>query len=171
MSNPTQPDVLNRMIARLEEANARSYKEPSRADEPSPSSDDDDRHPSPSGPAASKRRSSWASPWFVTVVLLLVAAPVYLTSSVRESSYLDAVKLTFARWANASVLRTDPELVPQDGDVAAPRIPHEVEQRLQRVADEVADQICALSKLRPARIKSAGVVRRPRHSSRSIGNK
>lgn len=156
MSNPTQPDVLNRMIARLEEANARSYKEPSRADEASPSSDHDDRHPSPSEPAASKRGSSWASPWFVTVVLLLVAAPVYLTSSVWESSYLDAVKLTFARWANAAVLRTDPELVTPDGDVLAPRIPYEVEQRLQRVADELANLNLCVAQIKTSQDQIGG---------------
>jgi hypothetical protein len=139
MSNPTQPDVLDRMIARLEEANARSYKEPPRADETPSRSDHDEGHQSPNQPVASKRRSFWARPWFVAVVVLLIAAPAYLASSARESSYLDGMKLTFARWVNAAVLQTGSRTLPQDSAVPAPSIPPEIEQRLQGMADELAD--------------------------------
>ena len=139
MLNPTQPDVLDRMIARLEEANARSYKEPSRADETSSRPDDDDRHQSPDQPAQSKRRSSRATPWFVAVVLLLVAALVLVTGFAGNPQYLDEVKSTLVRWVHASVLQTRRETPLQAGDVPAQSGPPEIEQRLQKMADELAD--------------------------------
>ncbi len=139
MPNPTQPDVLDRMIARLEEANARSHREPSRADEKPSMPGHDDRHQPRHRLPAPRRRSSWARPSFVAVILLLIAAPVFLASSAREPSYLDGMKLTFVRWVNAAVLQTGSRTLPQDSAVPAPSIPPEIEQRLQGMADELAD--------------------------------
>jgi septal ring factor EnvC (AmiA/AmiB activator) len=139
MSNPTQPDVLNRMISRLEEANARSYNKPSRTDERSSKADDDDRHQSPNPKATSRQRSSWVRPWLVASIGLLIAALVYLTTFGRESFRVDAAKLIVARWINASVLHTMPQARPQDGAAPVPSIPLEIEQRLHRMVDVLAD--------------------------------
>jgi hypothetical protein len=171
MSNPTQPDVLDRMIARLEEANAGSYKEPSRADETSAKSDHNHGHQSPSQPVASKRRPLWAGPWFVAVILLLIAAPVRVTSFAWETSYLDAVKLTLARWVNASVRQTGPEMSPQISAVPAPSIPPEMEQRPQKMADELADLQQRIGQLKAGQDQVSALMRRPPHSSRLIATK
>lgn len=139
MSNSIQPDVLDRMIARLEEANARSYNQPSRADESSPRQRHDDGRQPPDSQAKSRRQTSWARRSFVAVVLLLVAASVFVTSFAGNAAYLDAVKLTFARWVNGSVRQTDRVMSPQGGDLPIPAIPREMEQRLQRMAADLAD--------------------------------
>src|ERR1700678_2910045 len=97
MPNPNnQIDLLdNRMIARLEQANARAYEEFARTNERVLKSDQDSaRHPSdlqdhPS--AAAKRQSSRARP--------LLAAFADVTAFAWVPSYGEAAKVVIARWA------------------------------------------------------------------------
>jgi hypothetical protein len=137
MSNPTQPDVL-RMIARLEEANARCYKGPPRAEEPSSESDHDDRHQSLSPPVAVTPRSSRARVWLIAVTALLFATSPYLTTFGWKTAYLETVKSTIARWANASELRTVSQM-PRDGASQALLAPPEVERQVRMMSSALED--------------------------------
>lgn len=134
MLNPTQPDVLDRMIARLEEANARSYNDQSRVDEPS-KLDHDDHHQLPSQPAAPIRRLRWARLWLAGVFLMIVTASVYVTIFASASSYVDTVKVRIARWAN----RSASQMTLQGGASPIPQISLEMEPRLQRMTGELAE--------------------------------
>ena len=130
MPDQAQTNLTDRMIARLEEANARSYRNFKQADE-SPSKQmnessfelDVTHRPLDQQPAQ-KRPFSRASLWLFASVGLVSMVSMYLWGP----SYGDAV--------NTSVL-------PQPGrqNVAAPEpvMPPEVERRLQRMEDELAD--------------------------------
>jgi hypothetical protein len=145
MPNPNQTDLLDGMIARLEEANTRAYVQLAPADEGvSKSEQDAARHPTdqqdPS--AAPKRQSSRARLLFLALIGLVLAASVCITAFAWEpSAYGDATKLIIARWANAWVLQTEPQAqtTPQDGASAAPLISPEIGQRLQTMADDLAN--------------------------------
>jgi hypothetical protein len=116
MSEPAPTNLTDRMIARLEEANTRSYKQLKRADEISSRPEQDAfPHPSDQG-AALKRRPSRPKFWLFGVAGLVLATSVYITAFIWEPSYVDAAKLIIARWASL-----------------------EVEQRFQKMSDELAD--------------------------------
>jgi hypothetical protein len=137
MSNPTQPDLL-RMIARLEQANARSYKGPPRSEESSSDSDHADRHRSPGLPPAAKPRSSRAKVWLIAVMALLLATSLYLTTFAWRPAYLETVKSTIGRWANASELRT-PSQAPHERASSASLVRAEIAQRIQMMASALED--------------------------------
>ena len=130
MSDPARTSLTDRMIARLEEANTRSYQQLKGADEGFSRSD-------PSGQQLSrKRRPSRARLWLLAATGLVLAASGYVTAFVWEPSYRDAAERLIARWVNASVL---PQPTRQNDTTPEPVIPPEVERRLQRMADELAD--------------------------------
>jgi hypothetical protein len=149
MPNPNnQIDLLdNRMIARLEQANARAYEEFARTNERVLKSDQDSaRHPSdlqdhPS--AVAKRRSSRARPLFVALIgLLLLAAFAGVTAFAWEPSYGEAAKVVIARWAKLLwMVQSVPgaQTTPRDGVPAAPLISPDVAQQLQRMAHDLAN--------------------------------
>lgn len=137
MSNPTQHDVLDRMIARLEEANARSYKEPLRAAESSSKSDHDGQ--SAEQQVASNHRSSRAGPRFVALVSMLIAASVLVTSFAWAPSYLERLNSTIARWVNVSTPQTESQTPAQDAAVPPRLVRPEIKPRLERMADEITD--------------------------------
>lgn len=142
MSNPTQSDVLNRMIARLEEANARSYLKPPRSDEPSATSGHDDRRELQSQTPLSKPRSSRGRLWFIAVLLPVLAASVYAATSASELSYAHAVMSRIARWP----LQTGAEIPPQAAP--APQMSREIEPQLQKMTGELADLQQQIAQLR-----------------------
>lgn len=139
MLDRAQTNLTDRMIASLEEANTRSYQQLKGTDQSSPSGQLDprrsDRRP------AGKRRLSRASLWFFALVGLILPASMYVFT--WGPSYRDATKLTVARWVNASTLPTR-----QDKPAPEPVIPPEVERRLQRMADELADVRRQIEQLR-----------------------
>jgi hypothetical protein len=136
MSDPVQTNITDRMIARLEEANKRSYKQLRGADQNSPTPEQNTGHDSSDRQPAQKRRPSRPILWFFALAGLIAAATVYVTAFVWEPSYGDTAKSIIARLANVSILGQ-----PARDDAAPPQpvIPPEVERRLQGMADELAD--------------------------------
>jgi hypothetical protein len=132
MSDPAQNSLTDRMIARLEEANTRSYKQLKGADESFPRSEQDSAHRPSDGPATQKRRASRARLWLFAFTGLVLAATVYAAAVVWEPVYGVAI----VRWVNASILLPSTR---QNDASPEPIIPPEVERRLQRMADELAD--------------------------------
>ena len=136
MSDPAPTNLTDRMIARLEEANTRSYKQLKRADESSSRPEQDAfPHPSDQG-AALKRGVSRPKFWLFGVAGLVLATSVYITGFIWEPSYVDAAKLTVARWANASVL---PQTRRRDGVTPQQTVSLEVEQQFRKMSDELSD--------------------------------
>ena len=141
MSDPIQTSLTDRMIARLEEANTRSYKQLKGADESSSRLEQDaTRHPSDP-----KRRPSRARLWLFVTTGMVLAATVYVQAFVWEPSYGDAVKLLVARWANASVLHQPTR---RNDATPDPVIPSQVERRLERMATELADAQQQIARLK-----------------------
>jgi uncharacterized protein YgiM (DUF1202 family) len=141
MTNPNHTD-LEGMIARIEEANARAYEQLGRADENDLKSEPDStRLPParPDPPAASKRRLTRARPLFVAFIGLLLAASAGVTAFAWEPSYGDTAKQMIARWAKPWVFQTAHQAPPLDGVPAAPPISPEIAQRLQKMADDLAN--------------------------------
>ena len=113
MANPNQTDLLDGMIARLENANARAYEQFARAGERvSKSEQDASHHPSvqQKQPAVLKQQSSRAMRSFVALIGLLLVASACVTAFAWEPSYGDAAKLIFGRWANGWILQAAPQL-------------------------------------------------------------
>jgi hypothetical protein len=145
MSHPHQDNLLDdRMIARLEQANARAYTQLPRPNEkPAESSHDAKLEPSDRLPSAAtdERRPSRARPLVVVLILLPLIAVAFVTAFAWEPSYSDAVK-GFARWANPWVLYS---VAPRartsfsDEVPAAAFISPEVAQQIQRMADDLAN--------------------------------
>jgi hypothetical protein len=152
MPHPHQDNLLDeRMIARLEQANARAYAQLPRPNEKAAESSHDaklessDRQPSP---ATVERRPSRASPPVVVLILLPFIAIAFVTAFAWEPSYSDAVKV-FARWANPWVLHGVPQArTLSDGVSAAAFISPEVAQRVQRMADDLANMERQIDQLR-----------------------
>jgi hypothetical protein len=139
MSNPRQTN-LDDMIARIEEANARAYKQFDRAldsavkSEPD-STPDPPRQPNPS--IAPKRQLSRVRPSFVALVGLVLVAFACVGFFLWKPSYGTAAKQIVARWTNVWVLQTGPQA--QTAAPAASEIAPDIAQRLQRMADNIAD--------------------------------
>ena len=142
MSNPTQSDVLNRMIARLEEANARSYIKPARSNEPSAKPGHDDRRELQSQAPSSKPRASRGRAWFIALLLPVLAASVYAATFASELPYAKTVKVRIARWALQAGSEMPPLAAP------APQMSREVEPQLQRMTGELADLQRQIEQLR-----------------------
>jgi hypothetical protein len=144
MPHPHQDNLLDeRMIARLEQANARAYAQLPRPNEKAEVSSHDaklepsDRQPSP---ATDERRPLRTRLLVVVLILLPFIAIAFVTAFAWEPSYSDAVKV-FARWANPWVLHSVPQARTSllDGVPAAAFISPEVAQRIQRMADDLAN--------------------------------
>jgi hypothetical protein len=144
MSMPPQTDLLDGMIARLEEANTRAYEQLARTDEglSKPEQEDFTRHPSDrhAHVAAPKRQSSRTRPLFLVLIGLVLAGSACVAVFASEPSYGNAVKLILARWANVWDLQTEPEAraTSQDGAPAAPLSDPQTERQIQRMADDLA---------------------------------
>ena len=134
MSDPAQ--ITDRMIARLEEANTRSYKQLRGANESFPRPEQDSTRPPSGQQPGPSQRPSRSRFWLFTPAGLLLAAFAYVAAFVWEPSHGDAAKLIIARWVNASVL---PQPTRQNDTTPEPVIPPEVEQRLQRIEDKLAN--------------------------------
>jgi uncharacterized protein YgiM (DUF1202 family) len=144
MPNPNQRDLVDGMIARIEEANAKAYEQFASASERTLKSEQESTPQPPDQPdlpAAPNRQSSRARPLFFALIGLLLAASTCVTAFAWDPSYGDAAKLAIARWANALVLQTVPlaQTTPRDSVPAAPSVSPEIAQRLQRAADDLAN--------------------------------
>jgi septal ring factor EnvC (AmiA/AmiB activator) len=144
MANPNQTDLLDGMIARLENANAKAYEQFARAVETVPKPKQDASH-HPSGQeknqAAVKQRSSRARRSFLALIGLLLAACACIAAFAWEPSYVDGAKRIIGRWANGWVLQAAPQSqnISRDGAPTASPISAEVAQRFQRMADALAN--------------------------------
>jgi hypothetical protein len=140
MPNPNQTDLLDGMIARLEEANTKAYEQLARADDgllnSEPSYHLDQQTPA----TVPKRHSSHAAPVFLVLIALGLAASVSITFLAWKPSYGGAAKLIIVRWANAWGSQAIPlaSIAPQDSPSPAPPISPKSEQLLQRMADDLA---------------------------------
>jgi uncharacterized coiled-coil protein SlyX len=141
MPNPSQTDLLDGMIARLEEANTKAYEQLARADDgllnSEPSYHLDQQTPA----TVPKRHSSHAAPVFLVLIALGLAASASITFLAWKPSYGGAAKLIIVRWANAWGSQAIPlaSIAPQDSPSPAPPIsPKSGELLLQRIADDQA---------------------------------
>ena len=141
MPNPTQTDLLNGMIARLEDANTRAYEQAARGSERPRFERDVGSHSSDQQAflAAPKRQSSRARRPFLSLVGLILATSVCIAAFAWEPSYGDAVKLIITRWVTA----WGPQAVPQAQTIsqggASPPPSLKAEQLLQKLADDLAN--------------------------------
>ena len=152
MTNPNQTD-LEGMIARIEQANARAYEQFGRADESASKSEQDTaRLPAaqPDPPVSSKRQSSRAGPLLVALIGLVIAASACVAAFAWEPSYGDTAKQMIVQWAKPWVFQTAHQapITPRDGVPAAPLNLPEVAQRLQKMADDLANVEQQIEQLR-----------------------
>jgi hypothetical protein len=144
VSNPKQTDLLDGMVARLEEANAKAYEQLASDERASKSNQDDAHHPSnqQAPPAIPERHSSRARLALMAFIGLVLAASV----CVAAFAYGDAGKLIVARWANALLAPSAPpaEATSHDVALAAAPIPPELAQTMTRdlaKLEELIEQI------------------------------
>jgi methyl-accepting chemotaxis protein len=141
MANTDQPVLLDAMIARLEKANARAYEKFAlRGEGVLTSNEDAKRQPTDQqNLSAIPNGQSWrAESLFIALIALLLAACA--TAVAWEPSYGEAAK-RFARWANPWILQSFPhtQTVPWEGPPAVPFNSPDIAQRLQRLADRLAN--------------------------------
>jgi len=86
-----------------------------------------------------------ASLWFFALVGLVLPASLCVKAFVWEPSYNDATKFTIARWINAS---TPLQPTRQDKPASELVIAPEVDRRLQRMTDELAETRRRIEQLR-----------------------
>lgn len=144
MSNPKQTDLLDGMVARLEEANAKAYEQLASDEKAFKSNQDDVHHPSDrqEPPTIPVQRSWRARLVFIAFIGLVLAASV----CVAAFAYTDAGKLIVARWANALLAQSIPLAKTTSHDVApaAAPIPPELAQTMTRdlaKLEELIEQI------------------------------
>jgi hypothetical protein len=141
MANADQPILLDAMIARLEKANARAYEEFSvKSEGISKSNKDHERHPTDHLSASTIEQSSRAGQSFIALIALLLAACAFAIVLAWEPSYGEAAK-RFARWANPWVFQSSPhaQTALWEGSPAVPLISPDITQRLQTIADRLAN--------------------------------
>jgi uncharacterized protein YgiM (DUF1202 family) len=143
MANTDQPVLVDAMIARLEKANARAYEKFAlRGEEVPRSNEDAKRHPTDQQdlPAVPNGQSSRAGSFLIALIALLLAASACATAVAWEPSYGEAAR-RFARWANPWILQSLPHTWtgPGEGSPAMPSNSPDIAQRLQRLADRLAN--------------------------------
>jgi hypothetical protein len=145
MANPVKTDL---MIARLEAANARAYEQ-ARWDKTASKSEQAAVHSESDERPLYKRPSSRAMLFILAIIGLVLAASFYVAVFGWTSSYGEAARLTFARWAQASGLESAaPRAAEQQSDPPQPSIGPEIEQRLQKMADELRELKQGLEQLK-----------------------
>jgi hypothetical protein len=158
MSNPKQTDLLDGMVARLEEANAKAYEQLASDEKAFKSNQDDVHHPSDrqEPPTIPVRRSWRARLVFIAFIGLVLAASVCVVAF----AYTDAGKLIVARWANALLAQSVPLAKATSHDVAqaAAPIPPELAQTMTRdlaKLEELIEQIKTSQQERAALLAKA----------------
>ena len=139
MANADEPILLDAMIARLEKANARAYERFSVQSEGiSKLNEDRELHPTDHVPAAPAGQSSRAGQSLIALIALLLAACAIALA--WEPSYGEAAK-RFGRWANPWVFQslTHAQTALWEGSPAASPISPDIAQRLQTMADRLAN--------------------------------
>jgi septal ring factor EnvC (AmiA/AmiB activator) len=144
MPNRKQTDLLDGMVARLEEANAKAYEQLASDERAFKSNQDDAHHPSSQQepPAIPERRSSRGRLALTAFIGLVLAASI----CVAAFAYGDEGKLIIARWANALLAQPAPlpEATSHDLAPAVAPIPPELAQNMTRdlaKLEELIEQI------------------------------
>ena len=121
MPNPKQSDLLDGMVARLEEANAKAYEQFASDERALKSNLDVAHHPSDQQEPRTvpERHSSRARLALMAFIALVLAASV----CVAAFAYSDAGELIIARWANALLAQPAPLAKATSPDVAPAAAP------------------------------------------------
>jgi hypothetical protein len=140
MANLKQTNLLDAMVARLEEANAQAYEQFARVDEAA----EDTRHPSDQQkpPPVLDRPSSHGKRALLVLIGLLLTASLCVATFAWQSSSGDAAKLSLP--LPAPLART----TPQDVAPAAAPMPPELAQWMQIALRDFVDLDERIEKLK-----------------------
>jgi hypothetical protein len=138
MSDPAQTNLTDRMIARLEEANTRSYGELKRTNQSVLGLELGAAHNFTDRKIDLKQETSRPRRRFSLLAAVLMAS-MGIAALVWKSSYGDTTRQYIARFTGASGLQTAPQITSPHVVLEAKSIPPEFEEQLQRITDELAE--------------------------------
>ena len=149
MSDSAQTNLTDRMIARLEEANTRSYKEMKRTKDGVPGVELGTAHGFEDRKIELKQETSRLRSRFA-LLTLAVAASAGLGVLVLESSYGHPARQFINKMidASGSVVQGASQQALPGGVGDAQSVSPELEQRLQRITDELADTRRSIEQLK-----------------------
>ena len=141
MSEPNQTDLLDRMIARLEKANASAHERLADQRETALKSEQEAalKLPDPRPPQAPEQQSSRARPLFVGLLTLMLVA-VGVAAFAWQPSYIETVT-AFVRSSNpwGSGALSQAQLTIKAAATVTPSISPEITQQLRKMADDLAN--------------------------------